>query len=355
MACKRKLDDFNASEVKESKNAVVHGVITELSPVKKSKKDESVKYFSGKLSDDKDSVRVICFYPSLRNRMSSSFEKKDTVSLVNCQVRASRGGGSEILLTDTSKVEASPKKFDSTVALHCQKEPACVALNDLSSLVMGENVTVTVKVKSVDPPQEVKNREGKALKKQDCVVGDADGCSRVVLWEGDVGKMIEDESYKLIGVTVRSFRGVNYLSVGKDCEIVGVGDIGETAVVEDGDLQEKGIVRKVIEGEIDGVKFADEYDGCMTCNAKVEGEDELLAECTKCGLTMKRKKCRKFVSARVVVEDETGKRHTLMMFNDVIKSIVGDGAVNLKRALLGAGRYKFSIDKGDIVYSVKEC
>ena len=89
------------------------------------------------------------------------------MSLVNCQVRASRGGGSEILLTDTSKVEASPKKFDSSVAVHCQKEPACVALNDLSSLVMGENVTVTVKVKSVDPPQEVKNREGKALKKQD--------------------------------------------------------------------------------------------------------------------------------------------------------------------------------------------
>ena len=54
---------------------------------------------------------------------------------------------------------------------------------------------------------------------------------------------------------------MKYLSVGKDCEIVDVDDIGETAVVEDGDLEEKGICRKVIEGEIDGVKFADEYDG----------------------------------------------------------------------------------------------
>ena len=42
--------------MKESKNAVVHGVITQ---VKKSKKDESVKYFSGQVSDGKDSVRVI--------------------------------------------------------------------------------------------------------------------------------------------------------------------------------------------------------------------------------------------------------------------------------------------------------
>ena len=44
-----------------------------------------------------------------------------------------------------------------------------------------------------------------------------------------------------------------------------------------------------------------------------------------------------------------------MMFDNVVKRIVGDGAVNLKQALLGAGRYKFSVDKGDIVYSAKEC
>ena len=165
--------------------------------------------------------------------MSSSFEK-DTVSLVNCQVRASRGGGSEILTLRRWKVH----RKNLVAALLS----ACVALNDLSSLVMGEDVTVTVKVKSVDPPQKVKNTEGNVLKKQDCVVGDADGCGRVVLW---VGKMIKGESYKLIGVTVRSFRGVNYLSVGKDCEIVGVNDIGVTAMVED-DLEEKELLGRCL-------------------------------------------------------------------------------------------------------------
>jgi hypothetical protein len=44
MACKRKVDDFDASEVKESKNAVVHGVMTELSPAKKSRKNDSIRY-----------------------------------------------------------------------------------------------------------------------------------------------------------------------------------------------------------------------------------------------------------------------------------------------------------------------
>ena len=45
MARKRKLDYFQVSEVKESSNAVVDGMVTELSPVKK-RKDESAKYFA---------------------------------------------------------------------------------------------------------------------------------------------------------------------------------------------------------------------------------------------------------------------------------------------------------------------
>lgn len=45
MACKRKLDYFDVSTVKESANAVVDGVMTDLSPVKNSKKDDAVKYF----------------------------------------------------------------------------------------------------------------------------------------------------------------------------------------------------------------------------------------------------------------------------------------------------------------------
>jgi hypothetical protein len=134
-----------------------------------------------------------------------------------------------------------------------------------------------------------------------------------------------------------------------------VDDIGETAAVEDGDL-EKGIVRKVIKGEIDGVKFCEEYDGCIACNGKVGGDDEVVGECSKCGTMVKRTKCKKFVSARVLVADwnDNLKVHS-MMFNDVIKSIVGDGAGKWRRSLLVAGPHKFNVDKGGIVYSVEKC
>ena len=41
--------------------------------------------------------------------MSDSFEKEGVVSLVGCQVRSGRDGGS---LSKATKVELSPRKFD---------------------------------------------------------------------------------------------------------------------------------------------------------------------------------------------------------------------------------------------------
>ena len=83
----------------------------------------------------------------------------------------------------------------------------------------------------MDPPEKVKNREVNVLQKQDCVVGDSDG---VVKWEGDVGKLKEGGCYRLVKVGVRCFCGAN---LGKGTEVVEVGSIGETAEVEDGDLE----------------------------------------------------------------------------------------------------------------------
>ena len=61
MACKRKLDYFDVSEAKESSSTAVDGMVTKLSQVKRSKKDDSVKYFSGQVCGRKGSLREICF------------------------------------------------------------------------------------------------------------------------------------------------------------------------------------------------------------------------------------------------------------------------------------------------------
>ena len=123
-------------------------------------------------------------------------------------------------------------------------------LNDVCTISVDEKVTETMKVKSVDPPLDVQNKDGKSLKKQDCVVGDCDGVGRVVLWEDDVGNM-KGDCYELEGVMVKPYWGVNYSPVGKDSRVVNVGEIGEAVEIK----VEKGIVRKVVEGEVDGVVY----------------------------------------------------------------------------------------------------
>ena len=54
MGTKRKVEEFDVCDI-------VHGVVTELSPIKKSKKEEKLKYFSDQLSDEKKCVCVISF------------------------------------------------------------------------------------------------------------------------------------------------------------------------------------------------------------------------------------------------------------------------------------------------------
>ena len=50
---KRKLEEWDVSDAKQSSNAIVHGVITQLSPIKRSKRDENKQSFNGQLSDGK--------------------------------------------------------------------------------------------------------------------------------------------------------------------------------------------------------------------------------------------------------------------------------------------------------------
>lgn len=137
-------------------------------------------------------------------------------------------------------------------------------------------------------------------------MGDSDGCARVVLWEDDVGKMKEGQSYNLKVMIVKSYRGENHLSVGNHGEIVTEEDIGDNII--EGDLEEKGIV---VESEIDRVMHSVEYEGCLGCSAKVLGDDKVAAECTKCGTFMMNSKCKKLQMGRVVVTSGDGKAHTL--------------------------------------------
>ena len=57
--------------MEEHSNATVHGMVVEVSPIKASRKNRDVKYFSGKITDGKKVARVISFDPKLRSLCSA--------------------------------------------------------------------------------------------------------------------------------------------------------------------------------------------------------------------------------------------------------------------------------------------
>ena len=126
--------------------------------------------------------------------------------------------------------------------------------------------------------------------------------------------------------------------------------------MEKGDIEENSVVKKIVEGDIVGVRNSDDYIGCFACNAKVKTDDDnVLGECTKCGMLVKVSKCKRLMVARVTVSGKDGKMHALTMFNDVIGSIVaGIEGGSIERKLLLAPTLRLSIDKSDVIYSAQK-
>ena len=134
---KRKISEWDVSEIEETDMACVHGVPVVVSPLKKSRKNASLSYFHRK------------FGP----------------------------------------IEAKSAKD--------------VKIGELALLAVSQPINITAKVVSVEDVVLVTRKDGKELKKQDVNVADLSGCCHLVLWEGDVNKLEEGKSCRLVDVNVK--------------------------------------------------------------------------------------------------------------------------------------------------------
>ena len=145
-------------------------MVTELSPVKVSRKNSSVRYFDGKLSDSRKTVQVISFDTSLHTKLESSRIEKSCVSLVNCDVKAVSGarlekpGKMEIMATNQTKVAVSPRKFEVSEVSEADV-PKEVNISEVDGLERGQRVTIVVKVVNVATAVTVTSRDSKELRK----------------------------------------------------------------------------------------------------------------------------------------------------------------------------------------------
>ena len=109
---KRRSEECDVFEIQECTSAEVHFVVSELSPIKESRKNIKVKYFDLRVTDGKV-ARASSFEPSLRAGFAESIDKGTPLKLLNCPVTPVTGQADkfEIFTYNHSKVMKSPKKF----------------------------------------------------------------------------------------------------------------------------------------------------------------------------------------------------------------------------------------------------
>ena len=75
------------------------------------------------------------------------------------------------------------------------------------------------------------------IMKQDCVIGDATAACRLVLWEGRIGALEQDSTYKFSELLVLSYNS-KYVSIAEQTPIMQADDLGK---VEANTVEEKKI------------------------------------------------------------------------------------------------------------------
>ena len=242
-----------------------------------------MKYFEGQLLDGCKTVRFVSFEP--KSKVNEAREDLRGVSLKNCAVKRSRQGENEleVLVSSQTKIQNSPKKFklDGETVKGGLKSNKIGKLEMLAEVSENQYVCLKGKAVSIFPIQEVNVKSsGRKLKKMNMHLADV---YRYVVWENHI-KMIKDgKSYKFGNVTVRTFNAAKFISLGENCVIEEIDDVGN--VIDDED-PEDGVRRaNVIKADI--VCNVDAYKSCRSCNGTIIETDAPIGVCSKCNSKMK--------------------------------------------------------------------
>ena len=127
-----------------------------------------------------------------------------TIALNKCSIKRSALNNEEleIIVSDKSEVMLSRKKFKYQPT---EDEPTAVlSLSDVKKLAISSLISVNAKVIHLDLPIKVDSQR-KPLTKQDCIISDSSGTCKLILWEGNVEKLLIGKSYSFCNLRLKKF------------------------------------------------------------------------------------------------------------------------------------------------------
>lgn len=147
MAAKRKLEFENYTHVDEEVgSANVHGIVTSLSPMKKSKKGNN--YYNGLLSDGNNTMGFVGFAPNHQTIFQEFMHQRKCIEICNCQIKKSGHDSEkmELLVKGATKLSPSGKSINvSSIEFH-NAQPKVITLNQVDDTESFTIITVDVKV-----------------------------------------------------------------------------------------------------------------------------------------------------------------------------------------------------------------
>ena len=169
---------------------------------------------------------MVSFEPKLRKAVEDAHKDGSEIAVSKCSAKRGLGDAFEILANHKMEIMSSPKKFK--ISDEARDKQAAVTskcsnldtIEELRNLQEFQRANIIGKVESISASEEIKGKSGNSavLLKQDFVLADCTDACRGVVWQEQVNMLKEEHSYKLANVTVRSFNGAKYVSVGEKSE-----------------------------------------------------------------------------------------------------------------------------------------
>ncbi len=330
-------------------NANLHAAVSQVSPMQKGK---NTNYFDGSISDGTCTMRVIGFTAEQQKKLSFHMEGHDSACLVNCEVKRSRQGDSfEIILKKFTEIRSSEKKFEEGVINSKINSPETVAVASICD--KGEFTRISVDAKVIFVHDPIQMASGKI--KQDIIIADSTGTTRLVLWESDVNSVTLNKSYKFNNIVIKEFQETKYLALGRVGSAVSeIDDIGNVATYNT-DI-DYNIPRKLKNAEIVAIVTLDCYKSCLRCKARVEGVEDLIGICSKCGIHQRVDKCSDHLTGKLLLQEQgNDKTLTLSAFGSTLTQMAAvDSASQVTpSSLLMAPILNTVIYNKDVIISIE--
>lgn len=284
------------TDLPQDSSAIVKAFVTKISPTRDSKTGNK-RYFTAELQDGSPTkVRCVGFKASQQAKLSAGYSSQYLVKLTDCTVKRGRfpGDDMQLLLGDATAIgQASDDDNDydpDTVTFANttqQVTPTAITLDQIdsthpgqsfalrmclcafqnASACTGQRVSLRVKVTSVTATQTV---GAKKWKKQDVIIADATGCSRITLWQDKIGLLQLNKTYRLANILVTSFNRCLQLTIPREGS-----DIDEDTIsletVSSNPINDA--TQTLPDTSIAAVNGLTHYRACINCKRRVAPTD----------------------------------------------------------------------------------